>query len=505
MKPGARKVVLRADAGPAIGAGHLMRCLALGRALASRAEVVFVTRRGQPALAEHVRSAGITLVEIEKVYPDRADADAVSGLIGPSRHDWAVVDGYHFDEGYVEQLRACGARTAIIDDEPRLGTYATDVLIDHNLGALRQPYPVASSTRLLLGPRFSLLRPEFAVRAPERPPLRAERLFVSMGGADAANLTRLVLDAISQTRGRFEVTVLVGGANTHADRLMEEFRHIEGLQFVRNATDVAALMAAANLGIVAVGGVMWELAALGIPALVVSATDVQRRVAATADAYGAHRWVGDVASLSATALADAIVSLCNDRAGRLEMARLGPSLVDGRGASRVADALLTEAAGAEWSIRRACPGDAEPLWEIAADPSVRKHAFTTEAFPYARHESWFLERLARPSARVWVITRDGIVGGSVRYDAEGPAALISIAVATAFRGRRLATQLLSATWPQACRELGVERARGVVFEENRPSLAAFERAGFAEVSRQTMAGHACVVFEAGVRQGVVHE
>src|SRR3989442_2413670 len=118
-----------------------------------------------------------------------------------------------------------------------------------------------------------------------------------MGGGDAANLTRLVLDAIGQTRGRFDVTVLVGGANTHADRLIEEFQHIDGVQFVRNATGVAALMAGAHLGIVAVGGVMWELAALGIPALVVSATDLQRRGGATADAYGAPRWGRGVARL----------------------------------------------------------------------------------------------------------------------------------------------------------------------------------------------------------------
>ena len=109
-------------------------------------------------------------------------------------------------------------------------------------------------------------------------------------------------EAIALTHGRFETTVLLGGANPHADRLIEEFRAHGALTFVRNATDVAVLFGATDLAVVMAGGVMWELAAVGVPALVVSATDVQRRLAATVDAYGAHRWVGDVANLSLTQL-----------------------------------------------------------------------------------------------------------------------------------------------------------------------------------------------------------
>ena len=41
--------------------------------------------------------------------------------------------------------------------------------------------------------------------------------------------------------------------------------------------------------------------------------------------------------------------------------------------------------------------------------------------------------------------------------------------------------LLASTWATACRELGMPRARGVVFATNVSSAAAFREAGFVEV------------------------
>jgi len=183
------------------------------------------------------------------------------------------------------------------------------------------------------------------------------------------------------------------------------------------------------------------------------------------------------------------------------MARLGRQLVDGRGASRVADALLSEAPAEDWAIRPALARDAEAIWEIAADPAVRRLAFSPGGFGYPEHERWFLERLARTDYRFWVSERDGVVGGFVRYNAD-QAAVINVAVAAPFRGQRVGRRLLAGTWPSACRELGTERARAVVFEENRASQSAFAHAGFVETARRSVDGRRCVVFEAGMRDRV---
>lgn len=494
-------VLIRADGGATIGAGHLIRCLALAETLRLRATVTFVTCQGQSPLVDHIRRAGITVIEIAAAHPDPGDAGTVARLVEQFGQEWVVIDGYHFDERYLERLR--GARVMVIDDQARLERYAADVLLDQNVGALQQPYAVSTETQLLLGTRFTLLRPEFSGIEHADSGDRPRHVLVVMGAGDAANATGLVLEGLRIAHTRFDTTVLLGGANPHADRLEAEFGATPGWRIVRNTSDVARLMAAADMAIAGVGGVMRELACVGVPTLLVSATPAQHSVADGAHRYGAHRLIGDVSTLAPQDVAAAVESLAEDSEARRTMTRLGRVLIDGRGASRVAEAMLSKRDSNPWKIRPAAMSDAESIWEVATDPTVREQSFTADSFPYLSHEAWFADRLSQPTSRIWVAEQGGTVAGFVRYDAEDGAATINVAVAPPFRGRGAGHRLLTDTWPTACQQLGVDRVRGFVFETNRRSQTTFARAGFADVGRETIAGHPCVVFEIGAGVRVV--
>jgi len=491
--------LIRADGGTAMGGGHLMRGLALAEALRPRAAVTFLTR-GQSTLVDHIREAGFRVVELGAAHPDPEDAAAVLRFAHTVERPWIVVDGYHFDERYLARLR--GARVLVVDDGPRLPQYDVDALLDQNIGALQQRYPAPRGARLLLGPRFTMLRPGFAGLERRAGGGPVPRLLVAMGGGDAVNATRLVLDGLRTARTRFEISILIGGANPHADALEAEFGRTAGWRFLRNVRDVAGIMASADIAVAGVGGVMWELACAGVPALLVSVTDVQRAIAARVQSYGAHKLIGDAAALSPAEVARAVEELTDDCAARLRMSELGRKLVDGRGAARVADALLEPTGTLHWEVRHAQMIDAEAIWEIATDPSVREQSFTVDAFPYASHEAWLADRLARPTASFWVAEQSGTVAGFVRYEVDRGAAMVNVAVAPAFRGRGAGRRLLADTWRPACERLGVDRARGYVFETNAPSQTAFARAGFVDVARETVAGRRCVVFEMGERERV---
>lgn len=417
------RVVLRADSGAAMGAGHLMRCLALGRALASRAEVVFVTRRGRPALEEHVSQAGIALVKIDDVD----DAEAVCRLIAQPGRDWAVIDGYHFDESYLERVRACGARIAVIDDRPRLNRYPIDLLIDPNIGALRQPYLVPASTRLLLGPRFTFLRPEFArVRRRTRAtPARADRLLVTMGAADPTDATSLVLRALELIPDRFDVTVVVGGANPRLDTTKVLAGQLPRARVLYDPPGLEQVMNEADIAIAAVGGTIWELACLGVPTLLLSAGDVHHRVAEVAHRYGGHVWIGPIAASSEQTIRDALVTLADDPARRDDTVRLAQALVDGEGAARVAAAICAPTAA--WAVRPAELRDAEPLWEISHSPDS-----------FSVFERGLSDRLGRTV----VAERDGSIGGAMWSEGRGSRSVV--AVPPALEGREPHQLLLAA-------------------------------------------------------------
>ena len=337
----AKRVLLRADASAAIGAGHLIRCLALGRALAAHAEVVLATTCGEPALLEHVGQAGFKILRIEASHPDSHDASQIIDAFAGAEPLGVVIDGYQFDEAYVSLLRAAGLRTLMIDDQPRLNEYDCDLLLDQNPGAEMQSYRVGAKTVVLLGPRFALLRPQFLAiprKTGSAPPV-AERLLVSMGASDPANSTSLVLHALAAAPLSFELTVVVGGANRFGADVEAAASRFDRIRVLRNPVDLERLMSEADMAIAAVGGTIWELAYVGVPTLLLSGAAVHHRIAGLVDREGTHRWIGPIATVDEQTISDAVVSLARDRFAREKMTALAQALIDGQGGRRVATAM----------------------------------------------------------------------------------------------------------------------------------------------------------------------
>jgi spore coat polysaccharide biosynthesis predicted glycosyltransferase SpsG len=85
---------------------------------------------------------------------------------------------------------------------------------------------------------------------------------------------------------------------------------------------------------------VWELALLGVPSLVVSLADNQAVLARTLGELGAAAWLGDARTTTDLATwAAQVDELMRDEARRSRLVQTARSLVDGKGALRVVDAL----------------------------------------------------------------------------------------------------------------------------------------------------------------------
>ncbi|MBM3116389.1 GNAT family N-acetyltransferase [Jeongeupia naejangsanensis] len=107
----------------------------------------------------------------------------------------------------------------------------------------------------------------------------------------------------------------------------------------------------------------------------------------------------------------------------------------------------------------------------------------TEPVSVASREAWFAEHTAdfRP---LWVVEVDGRIAGWLSYSsfygrpAYNRTCELSIYIDDAYRGRGLGTYLLEAAIAHAP-AIGVDTLLGFIFGHNAPSLALFERFGFA--------------------------
>jgi len=342
---GEKLLVVRTDGGPDIGAGHLMRCLALAQAWKARGgDATFITCCESAQLRQRLLNEGMQVVTIKRPHPDPMDCQTTSEVLRAFSRAWVVLDGYHFDPEYQRQIRNGGQRLFVIDDTAHLEHYHADIVLNQNINANLLNYSSEPNTLFLLGTQYALLRPEFLSRAASRIkiPGIARKVLITLGGADADNQTLKVIQAVKQIDiAGFKAVVVVGANNPHRPQLQGESRDSTvPIEIVTNATNMDDLMAWADLAVSGGGSTCWELAFMGLPALVIILADNQRAVAEGLDEAGIVVNLGWYKDLATTDIAQALVSLAGAANERTEMCRRGRELVDGKGNDRVLTELL---------------------------------------------------------------------------------------------------------------------------------------------------------------------
>ena len=150
-------LLLRADASPQIGMGHVMRCLALAEPwLQAGSAVTLLTASPPPALRARAEVLGVTIKELSAASGSPADAAETIALAQSLRAAWLVLDGYHFDADFQRAVKTAELRLLVFDDTAHATHYAADFVLNQNLGASASLYPHRDpTTRLLLGDRKS--------------------------------------------------------------------------------------------------------------------------------------------------------------------------------------------------------------------------------------------------------------------------------------------------------------------------------------------------------------
>jgi len=332
-------VVLRADAGPEIGAGHVMRSLALAQGLAEAGRrPIFAVGAGTGAVEARLRAEGVDVAPILAPSGSDEDAEATTRIARDARADWVVIDGYRFGAAYHRAVAAGGLRRLAIDDRGDAAAREADLVVNQNLHAEAQLYGPAPRATLLLGPRYALLRKEFRARSvpPRSVAAIARRLLVTFGGSDPRAMTERVLDAVDRLDPALEVAVVVGASNQRKDAIEERCRRLrQPARVLYDAHDMPALMRWADVAVCSGGSTVWELAFMGLPALVGATAPVEELLVRGLAVRGLFTPIASLPTAPPTVLATAIESLLGDPARRARMSELGRSVVDGQGVPRV--------------------------------------------------------------------------------------------------------------------------------------------------------------------------
>ncbi|WP_306839567.1 PseG/SpsG family protein [Catenuloplanes nepalensis] len=316
-----------------MGAGHLVRCLALAEELLARGCRV--------ALLGDVGSVSWTAREIDRLgLPVVAAPPSPEALALTARRlglDAVVIDSYVTDPGCAAALRAGGVTVlAIVDGDPR-GQDA-DLYLDQNLGAELVAPPLPPGAIRLAGLPYVLLRDSVRSRRPSRPrppsAPGAPSVVCFFGGTDPAGAAPVLAGMLAATGVPLDAIVV--------SPVPAEIPVTPGQRFrcVPNTPDLPELLDGADLVVSAAGTSTWELLCLGVCPALVMVADNQRLGYDAMLARGLGFGLGAVADLPSPAAISTLREALTSPSRRHELAARGWSEIDGDGRVRAADALL---------------------------------------------------------------------------------------------------------------------------------------------------------------------
>ncbi|MDO8769893.1 MAG: UDP-2,4-diacetamido-2,4,6-trideoxy-beta-L-altropyranose hydrolase [Burkholderiaceae bacterium] len=358
------KFVFRTDASLQIGSGHVMRCLTLADALAAEGvQCHFISREHPGHLLEVMRQRGhaVNALPAGKLSPAtandpvqqpahaawlgcdwQADAQQTGAILASLQPDWLVVDHYALDQRWEEALAPHYRKLLVIDDLADR-PHRCNLLLDQNMGSQPEHYAqwVPAHCRVLTGPQYALLRPEFAALRPyslqrrqAQPALR--QLFITMGGVDLPNATGQVLQALKacalpqETR----ITVVMGLTAPWLHNVQALAAQMPWpTEVVVNVNDMAQRMADSDLAIGAAGSTSWERCCLGLPTLMVVLAENQQPGAQALEAAHAARLIGGVSDI-ALQLPLAARELV-DLECQMRMSLAASAITDGQGIDKI--------------------------------------------------------------------------------------------------------------------------------------------------------------------------
>jgi UDP-2,4-diacetamido-2,4,6-trideoxy-beta-L-altropyranose hydrolase len=418
----AGRVVIRADAGPDIGGGHVMRCLALAEALTNDGwEVTFVGTPDTPRTVVALADAPYGWLPLQ-----HWDDPAEIGSTLPAC-DLLVIDHYGLDARYEAACRPWAGRILAIDDLADR-RHDCDLLLDQTLGREAGAYKnlVPVDCRLLLGPDHALLRRQFANRRPTSAAIEADvrNVAIVFGCTDATRSLAAAMAAVRSALPTADIDVVIGSAAPHFPELRTVAREL-GCNLLVDVADMADVLASADILVLAAGSVTWEGCALARPMVLIPLAENQKGIAAImADRAAA------VVPEKPEDLTPVIRSLADDPEGRRQYGVTAGRVCDGFGAARTALVLSPESAadGRPIHLRMVTMAHASLLLEWQRAPETRRFARNPKIPSESEHKAWMRRTLEDPGCLFHLVVCEGQPAGFVRLNhRQGGAYEVSIA------------------------------------------------------------------------------
>ena len=330
------KIVFWTEAGQGIGMGHLCRSLVIAEEFLKLGQPSLFVINDDPAAKDRLTAQGVPfeLGALDgKGFP-AAISQAPKIIIFDTRRDITSL---------IQIIRPLGHKIILLDNSTPARLNA-DVMIypsalfDNRLnwpgytghvygGAMYVP---VDGTYIEVKKRCQMLQ--------HQPPYH---ILVTMGGSDLRQLTYQIVSSLRLLSESITVRVVIGPAFIPDSRLTEiEQGNDSRLVFIRAQNNLSSFMADSHIAVTAVGITLYELAAVGVPAIIIANYTEDHRDLEIYKKLGMNLPLGFYQDVSPLQIQNAVSLLLQDAATWQNMRNKGWQLIDGHGARRIVECIL---------------------------------------------------------------------------------------------------------------------------------------------------------------------
>ena len=333
-------ICIRADMNEKIATGHVMRCLSVADALRSRgAEVMFVCADEDPVLL--LKERGFEAHVLGTDWQDmNSELPVLKSFLAHVNAKLLLIDSYQVNVDYFSDLRKV-IKTAYIDDLND-ESYDPDMIISYGIyadeGVIRNMYPESTC---LTGPLYAPLNIAYEQCEPKMIKEKAENILILSGGSDPVGAIKKLLAKCTALDFK-DIHVIMGRYHKDREELISTYASDDRVRIDEPVPGLKEHICKADIVLTAGGSTMYEICACGTPAVSYSLADNQNGNVHGFEKEGLIPFAGSIEDPRMPGRAAGLIAkLIDDKKKRESISVKMQNRVDGKGAERIAEALLS--------------------------------------------------------------------------------------------------------------------------------------------------------------------
>lgn len=319
------KIGFRVDANNIIGTGHLAEIITLISGLDNAINIeplvicinnFFIADKLSEVNVKHIKYLPEGMSEGE-------ESKKIIDILKEEKCRHLIIDLLNRSNEYYGSLNENLESTCVILDGHEHKEIPATIVVNYSITQHFDFYKSASryGTKYLIGAEYFPIDKAFQPLKPIKIKEKVERVFINQGGSDPYGFTAKIIRAIQKERLSQEVNVVIGGAlkEAHKAELDEIKKSLKGdfnfyLSISHN--ELCRILQKTDFAVSAAGNILYELAFMGIPSLVICHHEKHNEVAKAFEEKGAVINAGIGKDLSESQIAKEIKKYINDYTAR---------------------------------------------------------------------------------------------------------------------------------------------------------------------------------------------